>query len=75
MSKQKQPQPLQPMPMQHVFTAHQAPTADGSVLWQVVTRGGERIAGSHFERPVQNLTLALNVTVSNHCAASPDLSV
>lgn len=71
----QQPKPQPPMPMLHVFTARQAPTTDGSVLWQVLTRGGERIAGSHFEASVQNLALALNVTVGNHCAANPDLTV
>jgi hypothetical protein len=75
MPKPKQPKSLPLMPMHHVFTARQATTSDGSVLWQVVTRGGERIAGSHFEMPVQSLALALNVVVTNHCAASPHLHV
>jgi hypothetical protein len=71
MATKQQPHP--PSPLKHVFEARRVPTTDATVLWEVVAPRGERIAESHFEGPVKNLALALNVVVTNHCAANPDL--
>jgi hypothetical protein len=61
--------------MTHVFIARHVPMPNGSVLWEVIAPGGERIAASSSETAARELALQLNVTVTNVCAAHADLHV
>lgn len=63
------------MKIKQVFVARQVEMSDNSVLFELVTQDGERIASSTTEGAMLNMQIELNLALSDIADANQDIVI
>lgn len=61
------------MSIKFVFVAREVEMSDGSQLFELVTRYGDRIASSTSRAPMHDLEMALNLAVTDAVESNNDV--
>jgi hypothetical protein len=60
--------------IQHFFETRKIEMTDKSVLWELVTPDGERVAAASTEEAIEDLEIALNMALTDAMDANPDIT-